>query len=128
MHVREFMKPAAVKLKGQIQRPGANGLEFVEEEVSYRYEDYVGQYLWAYGKWNTESEWQDAQIRIGDAIDQAEVGQMIRFEEMEDWEKFREANMAASITGPHAHRVRKHQKAGKNARSPVPQVVDKAAE
>jgi hypothetical protein len=119
MHVREFPKPAPIKLKGRKQIVGKDGKpEIVDDEVDYRYYDYVGEFLWSYAKWNTEEGWDDAQIRIGDAIEAAAEGEPIKFEELGDFEKFHEANKSAQITGPNAHRLRKLQKAGKGARAP----------
>ena len=121
MHVREFIKPAPIKLKGRMQSMKDGKPEIVESWVDYTYDDYAGEHLWAYPKWNTEESWQDAQIRIGEAMEVA-VGQPIKFQDLDDWEKFREANNAADIKGPNAWRVRKHQKAGKGARAPIAEV------
>lgn len=121
MHVREFPKPAPIKLKGRNQIMGKNGPELVEAEIDYRYDDYVTEFIWSYPKWNTDEAWGDSQIRIGDAIEAATDGEPIKFEELEDWEHFHEANKAAEIKGPNAHRLRRFQKAGKNARAPEKQ-------
>lgn len=118
MHVREFPKPAHLTLKGRKQMMGKNGVELVDDEIEYRYEDFVTEFIWSFSKWNTGEGWDDAQIRIGDAIEAAAVGEPIKFEELGDWEKFHEANKAADIKGPNAHRVRRMQKSGKNARAP----------
>jgi hypothetical protein len=113
-HVREFAKPAPLKLRF----PLPNG-SFEDKE--YTYELYLSEFIWAFSKWNTEDGWDEAQIRIGDAIEGAAVGEMIKFETLEDFEKFREANKAADIRGPFAHKLRRMQKAGKDARAPKSQ-------
>lgn len=129
-HVREFQKPVTMLLPQRLQRQelvkgedGRSVLGFEDALMPYRYEDYLAEHVWAYPKWNAEEAWQDAQIRIGDAIAAAGEGELIKFEEVSDWEKFHEANMRAEIKGANAHRVRKMQKAGKSARTPQKEVV-----
>lgn len=112
-HVREFVKPSPITLR--IQLPDGS-----VREQSYTYEMYMGEFLWSYAKWNADDDWGDAQDRIGEALESPAAGELIKFESLSDFEKFHEANKAAQITGPHAHRVRKLQKAGKNARAPKP--------
>src|SRR5579859_1528759 len=121
MHVREFQKPVTMVVPTRLPKQPEGGSNVVgHEDVlrPYRYEDYIAEFVWSQDKWNTEESWQDAQIRIGDAIDAAKEGEMIKFDSLDDWEKFHEANKNAKIVGTNAHRIRKLQKAGKNARQP----------
>ncbi len=120
MHVREFQKPGPILVKMRRQVAEAGRLKIVDDEVEFRYEDYIAEYVWSHGEWNTDESWGEAQIRIGEAIEATPVGCYVRFAELDDFEKFRKANNAAQITGPNAHRIRRFQKAGKNARAPVP--------
>lgn len=107
MHDREFTKPQPIRLAGP---PGQPDLE-------YKFEHYVGEFVWSYGKWNEEDSWGDAQIRLGEAIEEANPGEPVKMS-LDDWEKFREANKEAKIQGPLAHKIRKHQKAVKSAHKP----------
>jgi hypothetical protein len=113
--MREFIKPAPVQLRVE----GADGQH---STVQYSFASYVGEYVWCYAKWS-EDGWDDAQIRIGDAIDAADVGGAVTLE-LDDWEKLREANKDASIKGPYAHVLRRHQKAIKSAHRPQLKVAE----
>ena len=114
MHDREFVKPLPIVLRLVLQGQPQ------PQDLLYGYDQYVGEFVWAYGKWNAEEAWQEAQIRIGEALEAAEASKarLVKFEDIDDWEKFNEANKAAVIQGPMAHRIRRFQKAGKGARKP----------
>ncbi len=105
MHAREFVKPTPLEL------PTPSG------KAMYPFSAYLGEFVWSYGKWG-EDGWDDAQIRLGEIIDATPDGELVKIDELDDWEKLREANKAAEIKGPYAHKLRKHQKAIKSSRKP----------
>ena len=114
MHAREFIKPAPVSVKMYRQNEG-QPIETLTR--LYSFDDYLGEFVWSYARWG-EDGWDDAQIRIAEAIDATEEGQPVPIDSIDDWEKLHEANKAAKLTGNNAPRVRRLQRAIKSARSP----------
>ena len=112
MHAREFVKPQPIQLKHP-QAPAD------AKAVTYSFEDYLGEFVWGYAKWNTEDGWDESQIRLGDVIERTEPGQVVRIEELDDWERLREANKAAELRGVFAPKLRKMQRAIKSAHKPT---------
>jgi len=104
MHDREFTKPHAINF-GTAEKP-----------AMYPFEAYVGEFIWGYEKWG-EDGWDEAQIRIGETIEGTAPGEPVKLS-LDDWEKLREANKAAQLKGPMAHKLRKMHKAIKQASKP----------
>jgi hypothetical protein len=97
--MRSFAKPAPVTLR----RPDGASAE-------YRLEDYLGECVWGYEKWNAERSWSEAQVRIGHAVEQATDGAHVELSD-QDARMLAEANAAASVTGVFAPKIRLMQHA-----------------
>lgn len=108
---RQFIKPAPIMCRVGLDKEGR------PVEFEYHMDGYFTEYVWKYPKWNEEESWGEAQIRIGDALEAAKVGEPVGFS-LEDWEMLREANRAAKIEGQYAHRVRRHQRTVSGASRP----------
>ena len=104
MHDREFIKPNAINF-GTAEHP-----------AMYPFEAYLGEFVWSFDKWG-EDGWDEAQIRIGEAVEAAKPGDTVKLS-LDDWEKLREANKAAQLKGPMAHKLRKLQRVIKCATVP----------
>jgi hypothetical protein len=119
MHDREFIKPAPLKLRLPAQPKDS-------PDIEYSFASYLGEHVWSYQKWNTDDGWDEAQIRIGDAVDAAADGGIVLIDTIDDFEKLREANKAADIKGNFAPKIRKMQRAIKSATRPVVQAANGA--
>ena len=84
-------------------------------KVQYTFLMFLGEFVWTYPKWS-EDGWEEACIRIGDAVDSLEVGGELSLT-LEDFEKLREATKAATISGPIAYKLRKMSHAIRSATS-----------
>ena len=119
MHDREFIKPANIKLRLPTQPKGT-------PDVEYSFDSFLGEYVWSYPKWNTDDGWDEAQIRIGEAIEATADGGVVQIATIDDFEKLREANKAADIKGHFAPKIRKMQRAIKGATRPLVQAANGA--
>jgi len=100
-----FLLPASFK-----------GVEGGAAEVSF--ELFLGEFVWTYGRWR-EDGWDEAQVRIGQAIDVARgTGQPVGLS-LGDWEKLREAAKSADLRGPLAPKLRAMVVAITSAQAPV---------
>jgi hypothetical protein len=99
---RTFKKPDSFQVK--VRMPDGT-----ETTAPYGFDDFLVEYVWPHAKWN-EDAWEEAQIRIGDALEGVEDGGDVGLK-LEDWEKLREAVKAAQIGGRYAPKVRRMTRA-----------------
>lgn len=96
MSYREFVKPRSIKVKqGDPTSPTL---------VDYHFENFLAEVPWTYAKWK-EDDWADAQVRIGEVVEETEAGKPMRFES-DDWDKLAEACKEVTIGGRYAHKLR----------------------
>lgn len=91
----QFIKPHPLKLRPDLSRA---------ETIDYYFETFLAETAWKYEKWKEEG-WDEAQVRIGEAIEEAACGQPVRLSR-EDRDKLREALREVPIGGAHAPKIR----------------------